>query len=169
MLCFSEFRRLLRGGWGWSHFQEPNRMDVISRRSELTRECTAVWGPPGAGVATEPFPSAGRGWWRSPRDGSSCHSSGRSTSYNQGSWSRTRSPSLEQTHTSSSQNIKPTLWSQKSASDNQLTETRSQTTGGLYLVTNMQRSQQHHGSCGRTVDVLISGFQSIRAKESETK
>lgn len=67
--------------------------DVISGRPEFTRACTAVWGPPGAAAATESSPSAGRGWWRSPPDGSCCRSSGQSSSYSLGSWSRTRSPS----------------------------------------------------------------------------
>lgn len=39
----------------------------------------------------------------------------------------------------------------------------------FYLVTGVQRSQQHHSPCRRTINVLIFGFQSGGAKESERK
>ena len=41
--------------------------------------------------------------------------------------------------------------------------------GGCYLVAGVQRGQQHHGASGRTVDVLVSGFQSAGSQESGTK
>lgn len=39
----------------------------------------------------------------------------------------------------------------------------------VYLVTGVQRSQQHDSSCGRTVNVLVFCIQSVRSQESETK
>lgn len=64
----------------------------MTRMEDVTRACRAVSDPPGAAAATEPFPYAGRGWWRSPPGGSCCRSSGQSTSGSLGSWSRRRSP-----------------------------------------------------------------------------
>lgn len=37
----------------------------------------------------------------------------------------------------------------------------------FYLITGVERRQQHHGTCRRTINVLIFGFQSKGAKESE--
>ena len=46
---------------------------------------------------------------------------------------------------------------------------RVQVRRAFYLITGVERSQQHHGACGRTINVLVFGFQSRGAKESEGK
>lgn len=72
-------------------------------RHKFTCACTGVWDAPRAASATGSFPCAGHGWWRSPLGGSWCRSSGLSSSYSRGSWSRTRSPSVSKGNRSNSQ------------------------------------------------------------------
>lgn len=78
----------------WKLLCRPD--DIVSGGPGFTCACTVAWGEPRAASATDSSPYAGHGWWRSPPGGSWCRSSGQSSSYSLGSWSRTRSPSVKQ-------------------------------------------------------------------------